>query len=93
MASRAQLSFVSGYTPAGNVSLAFAGASDFCVAFAVVVVLSVVVVDLAVAAGVVFAAVVFACVVLAVVFAGVVVCVDAFAFVTTGAFVVVVVSA
>ena len=58
MASRAQLSFVSGYTPAGNVSLAFAGASDFCVAFAVVVVLSVVVVDLAVAAGVVFAAVV-----------------------------------
>ena len=73
MASRAQLSFVSGYTPAGNVSLAFAGASDFCVAFAVVVVLSVVVVDLAVAAGVVFA--------------------DAFAFVTTGVFVVVVVSA
>ena len=84
MASRAQLSFVSGYTPAGNVSLAFAGTSDFCVAFAVVVVLSVVVVDLAVAAGVVFAAVVFA---------AVVVCVDAFAFVTTGAFVVVVVSA
>ena len=46
----------------------------------------------------VFTAVVFACVVLAVVlaavvFAAVVVCVDAFAFVTTGVFVVVVVSA